>query len=119
MGDGDSDHYCWMKPEHMTTSRKAYKIDAEHPGSDLAGETAAAMAAASIVFKPSNSRYSATLLIHARQVMEDPHPSNNDAKLEGTSPLSETPWRLRMLEPFESGNIPVQVRIETNCDASN
>ncbi|XP_024377257.1 endoglucanase 11 [Physcomitrium patens] len=68
VGDGDSDHYCWMKPEHMTTSRKAYKIDAEHPGSDLAGETAAAMAAASIVFKPSNSRYSATLLIHARQL---------------------------------------------------
>lgn len=69
VGDGDSDHYCWMKPEHMTTSRTAYKIDAAHPGSDLAGETAAAMAAASVVFKASDPGYSATLLTHARQVL--------------------------------------------------
>ena len=32
-------------------SRPAYKIDEANPGSDLAGETAAAMAAASLVFK--------------------------------------------------------------------
>lgn len=68
VGDGDSDHYCWMKPEHMTTSRTAYKIDAQHPGSDLAGETAAAMAAASIVFNASDPEYAATLRTHARQV---------------------------------------------------
>lgn len=68
MGDGNTDHYCWQRPEDMTTSRQAYKIDPSKPGSDLAGETAAAMAAASIVFRASNPSYSHTLLNHAYQV---------------------------------------------------
>ncbi|RRT83162.1 hypothetical protein B296_00016206 [Ensete ventricosum] len=70
VGDGDTDHSCWQRPEDMTTSRQAYKIDAEHPGSELAGETAAAMAAASIVFKKTNPRYSHLLLRHAEQLFE-------------------------------------------------
>lgn len=70
VGDGDTDHYCWQRPEDMTTSRQAYKIDVENPGSDLAGETAAAMAAASIVFRSSNPHYSHLLLHHAQQLFE-------------------------------------------------
>ncbi|XP_057809984.1 endoglucanase 6-like [Salvia miltiorrhiza] len=70
VGDGNTDHYCWQRPEDMSTSRAAYKIDADHPGSDLAAETAAAMAAASIVFRPYNSSYSAELLQHAYQLFE-------------------------------------------------
>ncbi|KAK1307268.1 Endoglucanase 11 [Acorus calamus] len=70
VGDGDSDHYCWQRPEDMMTSRQAYKIDAEKPGSDLAGETAAAMAAASIVFRETNPHYSHLLLHHAQQLFE-------------------------------------------------
>ncbi|XP_022754167.1 endoglucanase 6-like [Durio zibethinus] len=66
VGDGNSDHYCWQRPEDMTTDRHAYKID-PNPGSDLAGETAAAMAAASIVFRRSNPAYSSELLRHAYQ----------------------------------------------------
>nr|GEV38072.1 endoglucanase 5 [Tanacetum cinerariifolium] len=68
VGDGDSDHYCWERPEDMTTPRTAYKIDAEHPGSDLAGETAAALAAAAIAFRPYNSSYSDLLLVHSKQL---------------------------------------------------
>ena len=68
VGDGDTDHYCWQRPEDMTTSRQAHKIDENNPGSDLAGETAAAMAAASIVFKETNPHYSHLLLHHAQQV---------------------------------------------------
>ena len=67
MGDGDTDHYCWQRPEDMTTSRQAYKVDESNPGSDLAGETAAAMAAASIVFRKTNPHYSQHLLHHAQQ----------------------------------------------------
>lgn len=52
----------------MTTDRHAYKIDPSNPGSDLAGETAAAMAAASIVFRRSNPAYASELLRHAHQV---------------------------------------------------
>ncbi|CAO2206779.1 unnamed protein product [Urochloa humidicola] len=70
VGDGDTDHYCWQRPEDMTTSRQAYKVDRENPGSDLAGETAAAMAAASIVFRRSNPHYSHLLLHHAEQLFE-------------------------------------------------
>ncbi|CAN8288484.1 unnamed protein product [Cochlearia groenlandica] len=68
VGDGESDHYCWERAEDMTTSRTAYKLDKYHPGSDLAGETAAALAAASLAFKPFNSSYSATLLSHAKEL---------------------------------------------------
>ncbi|KAJ0965466.1 hypothetical protein J5N97_026604 [Dioscorea zingiberensis] len=70
VGDGDTDHYCWQRPEDMTTSRRAYKIDENNPGSDLAGETAAALAASSIVFRKSNPHYSHLLLHHAQQLFE-------------------------------------------------
>ncbi|KAA8528240.1 hypothetical protein F0562_035509 [Nyssa sinensis] len=70
VGDGNTDHYCWQRPEDMTTSRQGYKIDTNNPGSDLAGETAAAMAAASIVFRRYNPSYANELLTHARQLFE-------------------------------------------------
>ncbi|KAK3430187.1 hypothetical protein EUGRSUZ_E01715 [Eucalyptus grandis] len=68
VGDGDSDHSCWQRPEDMTTPRTVYKIDDQHPGADLAGETAAAFAAASVAFAPTDSNYSAQLLTHAEQL---------------------------------------------------
>lgn len=68
VGDGGSDHSCWQRPEDMTTPRTAYKIDDQHPGSDLAGETAAALAAAAVAFRHSNPRYSSELISHAKQV---------------------------------------------------
>ncbi|KAK9115565.1 hypothetical protein Sjap_014512 [Stephania japonica] len=68
VGDGSSDHYCWERAEDMTTPRTAFKLDPEHPGSDLAAETAAAMASASIAFRLYNSTYSYLLLAHAKQL---------------------------------------------------
>ncbi|KAH9625422.1 hypothetical protein KSS87_011908 [Heliosperma pusillum] len=70
VGDGNTDHYCWQRPEDMTTDRTAYRIDPSRPGSDLAGETAAAMAAASIVFHRHNPSYANELLTHARQLFD-------------------------------------------------
>ena len=64
VGDGDSDHACWQRPEDMTTPRPAYKIDEKNPGADLA----AAFAAASLAFKPTNDTYASILLTHAKQV---------------------------------------------------
>ncbi|VAI43869.1 unnamed protein product [Triticum turgidum subsp. durum] len=50
---------------------KAYKVDAEHPGSEVAAETAAAMAAASIVFRRAgDAHYAHLLLHHAQQLFE-------------------------------------------------
>ncbi|GIV95827.1 MAG: hypothetical protein KatS3mg057_0484 [Herpetosiphonaceae bacterium] len=68
VGKGSDDHAWWGPAEVMQMARPAYKISASCPGSDLAGETAAAMAAASIVFRPSDPTYADTLLNHATQL---------------------------------------------------
>ncbi|KAK6931870.1 Carbohydrate binding domain CBM49 [Dillenia turbinata] len=68
VGDGQSDHFCWERAEDMTTPRTGYRLDPAHPGSDLAGETAAAMAAASMAFKHFDDSYSNLLLLHAKQL---------------------------------------------------
>ncbi|KAJ3700658.1 hypothetical protein LUZ61_004363 [Rhynchospora tenuis] len=84
VGDGDTDHYCWQRPEDMTTPRQAYKIDKTKPGSDLAAETAAAMASASIVFRKVNPHYSHLLLNHAQQLFEfaDKYRGSYDSSIE-------------------------------------
>ncbi|KAI3836204.1 hypothetical protein MKX03_028183 [Papaver bracteatum] len=73
VGEGSTDHACWQRPEDMTTPRTPYSIDDAHPGSDLAGETAAALAAASIAFNQSDPTYAATLLLHAKRLRDFAH----------------------------------------------
>ena len=74
VGSGSADHSWWGSPEviHLTTraasNRPSMKVDASCPGSDLAGETAAALAAISMIFKTDDPTYSATLLRHAREL---------------------------------------------------
>ena len=68
VGDGDADHAEWDRIETMTIPRPSYKLDASNPGSDLAGETAAALAAASMVFADEDPAYSRTLLDHAKEI---------------------------------------------------
>nr|CAD7573960.1 unnamed protein product [Timema californicum] len=68
VGDFNLDHEFWGRPEELNMSRPAYKIDAQHPGSDLAGETAAALAAVSLVFRNENPKYADLCLEHARQL---------------------------------------------------
>lgn len=68
VGDPYSDHNCWERPEDMDTLRTVYKVDGSHPGSDVAGETAAALAAASIVFRSRDPAYSTLLLNRAVKV---------------------------------------------------
>lgn len=62
MGDPISDHNCWERPEDMDTRRTVYAVDAPNPASDVAGETAAALAASSMAFRSSDPGYSETLL---------------------------------------------------------
>ncbi|XP_050726714.1 endoglucanase 4-like [Eriocheir sinensis] len=66
VGLGSPDHGYWGPPEVMTMERPSLKIDASAPGSELAGETAAALAAASIAFKDVDSAYSDELLAAAK-----------------------------------------------------
>ncbi|KAM3239588.1 hypothetical protein ACQJBY_053340 [Aegilops geniculata] len=69
VGDADADHRCWERPEDMDTPRDVYAVSASAPGSDVAGETAAALAAASVVFRAADRVYSRRLLAAARDVM--------------------------------------------------
>nr|CAB3448663.1 unnamed protein product [Digitaria exilis] len=68
VGDPYQDHRCWERPEDMDTPRNVYKVTPEKPGSDVAGETAAALAAASLVFRASDPGYSSKLLQTARKL---------------------------------------------------
>ncbi|TXG59780.1 hypothetical protein EZV62_014353 [Acer yangbiense] len=68
VGDPELDHNCWERPETMTVKRPVTQINASFPGTEVAAETAAAMASASLVFKKINSTYSDMLLTHAQQL---------------------------------------------------
>ena len=68
VGDGNADHGWWGRPEDMTMSRPSFKVTSSQPGSDLAGETAASFASASILFKGKDDVYSANLLDHAKRL---------------------------------------------------
>ncbi|KAL9233958.1 hypothetical protein vseg_008889 [Gypsophila vaccaria] len=68
VGDPLLDHQCWVRPENMQTPRTVFKIDDNTPGSEIAAETAAALAASSIVFRFVDRAYSRTLLTRARSL---------------------------------------------------
>jgi endoglucanase len=70
VGQGGQDHAWWGPAEVMPMRRPSFKVTAEKPGSDLVGETAAALAAASIAFRPTDPKYAAKLLEHAEQLYQ-------------------------------------------------
>lgn len=57
----------------MDTPRTAYKVNAANPGSDVAGETAAALAAASMAFRTADGVYAGRLIASAKQVSTVKH----------------------------------------------
>ena len=90
VGDGDSDHSCWQRPEDMDTPRTAYSVDASRPGSDVAAETAAALAAAAVAFRRLDAGYSASLLGHAEQVHTRTTRACMHARLHGHDTLQNS-----------------------------
>ncbi|KAG6581281.1 Endoglucanase 17, partial [Cucurbita argyrosperma subsp. argyrosperma] len=70
VGDANKDHACWERPEDMDTPRTVLKIDRNSPGSEVAAETAAALASASLVFRRSDPSYSKLLIKRAIRVFE-------------------------------------------------
>ncbi|MFS7976181.1 putative cellulase [Helianthus anomalus] len=68
VGDANKDHACWERPEDMDTQRTVIKIDRNNPGTEVAAETAAALASASLVFRKSDPNYSKILLKRAIMV---------------------------------------------------
>ncbi|KAK9055315.1 hypothetical protein SSX86_026397 [Deinandra increscens subsp. villosa] len=70
VGDPVSDHECWMRPENMKSSRKVLEINKNRPGTEIAAETAAALAASSIVFRDVDKAYSRNLLNGAKKLFD-------------------------------------------------
>ena len=68
VGLGDIDHAYFGRAEDMDVYRPALKIDAQNPGTDLAAESAAALAAAAVVFESTNSAYAKELIQNAKQL---------------------------------------------------
>ena len=70
VGVPDIDHKEWVRSEYMQMSRPAIALDADNPGSEVAAETAAALAAAAILFSDEDSEYAEELLTHAIVLLE-------------------------------------------------
>lgn len=70
VGRGDLDHAFWGPPEQMQMLRPSFRVDADNPGSDVAGEAAAALASAAILFRKADPAFSAECLRHARELFD-------------------------------------------------
>jgi hypothetical protein len=70
VGDITTESNYWGRPEDVTWARPAYRVTATNPGSDVVGESAAALAAAAIVFNSTDPAYAATLLTNAQQLYQ-------------------------------------------------
>ncbi|CAM8886342.1 unnamed protein product [Rhodiola kirilowii] len=70
VGNPVADHSCWIRPENMKTPRTVLKIDEKNPGTEIAAETAAALAASSIVFRHIDHAYSRRLLNKAKMLFQ-------------------------------------------------
>ena len=70
VGDGILDHSFWFPPEYIDYDYPSFKIDSKKPGSEVAGETAASLAATSILFKDVDSAYSELCLKHAIEIYD-------------------------------------------------
>ncbi|KAK3195288.1 hypothetical protein Dsin_026598 [Dipteronia sinensis] len=62
VGDGDSNHACWKRPEDPSNDQNS--------SSDLAAETAAALTAASVAVRPSEAKYADELVVDAKQLFD-------------------------------------------------
>ncbi|CAN4077471.1 unnamed protein product [Withania somnifera] len=75
VGDPNQDHRCWERPEDTDTPCNVYKVSPQNPGSDVA----AALAAASTVFKDSDP-FILAFLINST-VFKDSDPSYSSTLL--------------------------------------
>lgn len=73
VGNGELDHNWWgpLEVVHYQMERPAYKIDTACPGTDLAAETAAALASSSILLRNNGETEYADLLVQKAEKLFD------------------------------------------------
>ena len=79
VGNGSADHAWWGPAEVMQMDRPAYKVDKNNPGSTVAGEAAAALAACAAVYKNIDKSYSDKCLKHAKELYNFAETTHSDA----------------------------------------
>lgn len=69
IGDGGSDHTYWGSPEKQPGPRQTMRFaDAKNPASDILGETAAALAINSMIFRGKDASYADKCLKTAKEL---------------------------------------------------
>jgi hypothetical protein len=68
VGTGSADHAFWGPPEVMTMARASFALTTTKPGTEVAAESAATLAAASILFRTNDPAYADLLLTHAKSL---------------------------------------------------
>ena len=69
VGSNEIEQSYWGRPEDMTLKRPVYQIDEKNPGSDLAAETAASLAASFLLFRDEGDlMHALDCLVHARKL---------------------------------------------------
>ena len=79
VGNGSADHAWWGPAEVMQMQRPSYKVDKNNPGSTVAGEAAAALAACAAVYKNVDKSYSDKCLKHAKELYNFAETTHSDA----------------------------------------
>ncbi len=79
VGNGSADHAWWGAAEVMQMARPAYRVDKNSPGSTVAGEAAAALAACAAVFSETDKSYADKCLKHARSLYKFAESTKSDA----------------------------------------
>ncbi|NP_001314641.1 endoglucanase 16-like precursor [Gossypium hirsutum] len=70
VGDPEKEHQCWVRPENMKHPRPVLEINEKAPGTEIAAETSAALAASSIVFRRIDRPYARRLLNKAKMLFK-------------------------------------------------
>ena len=96
VSDKPSDEIYWGRAEDITYDRKSYKIDANHKGTEPVAEAAAALAAASIVFRQHDSYYADDLIRHAEQLFEMAWPPSNRAKYHQSITMADIESEIKL-----------------------
>ncbi len=78
VGDANKDHGFWGAAEVLQMERPAFKLTKNASGTTVLAETAAALAAAAVVFKSSDPSYAAQCLSHAESLYEFAESTKSD-----------------------------------------
>ncbi len=108
VGNGAADHAVWGRPEDVAGPVPAYVVTAAAPGSDAVGAMGAALAAASVAFRRSDTAYRERLLAAATNAYTCAHAQTPRAR-----PLAACPGA----SCRDRGRLALVLRVQVCIDA--